>query len=79
MVWASDDPVTEVKETGDCTTLALEICVEMLTSSVLEELLRKYGLFFQSGTEEVWVVDSDHCVRFLGEEEMEGSEADVWH
>ena len=75
VVWASDDRLAEMKETGDPTTLAPEICVEVLSSSnTAEEIREKRELYFESGAEEVWVVDKDDRVRFFGEEEMEESE-----
>ena len=75
VVWSSDDRLAEMRETGDPTTLAPEICVEVLSSSNTEEEIReKRGLYFESGAEEVWVVDKEGRVRFFRQEEIEASE-----
>lgn len=75
VVWASEGRLAEMKETGDPTTLAPEICVEVLSSSnTAEEIREKRELYFESGAEEVWVVDKESRVRFFGQEEMEESE-----
>jgi Uma2 family endonuclease len=64
-----------MKATGDPTTLAPEICVEVLSSSnTAEEIREKRELYFESSTEEVWVVDKEGRVWFFGQEEMEASE-----
>jgi len=41
VVWSSDDRMAEMRETGDPTTLAPEICVEVLSSSNTEEEIRE--------------------------------------
>jgi Uma2 family endonuclease len=75
VIWASEGRLAEMKETGDPTTLAPEICVEVLSSSnTAEEIREKRGLYFESGAEEVWVVGEDGQMRFYGEEELEKSE-----
>lgn len=73
-IWASSDRLTEMKETGDPTTLAPEICIEVLSASnTAGEIREKRELYVESGAEEVWVVDEDDHVRFFGQEEMEES------
>ena len=75
VIWASEGRLAEMKETGDPTTLAPEICVAVLSSSnTVDEIREKRRLYFESGANEVWVVDDDGCVRFFGQEEMEESE-----
>jgi Uma2 family endonuclease len=74
VLWASDDRLAEMKETGDPTTLAPEICIEVLSASnTAGEIREKRELYFESGAEEVWVIDEDDDVRFFGQEEMEES------
>jgi len=75
VVWTSDDRLTEMKQTGDPTTLAPEICVEIMSeSNDWEEMHEKRALYREAGAEEVWVVDADGDVRFFGEEELDQSE-----
>ncbi|MCS3669322.1 Uma2 family endonuclease [Salinibacter ruber] len=64
-----------MKETGDPTTLAPEICVEVMSeSNDWEEMEEKADLYRKAGAEEVWIVDGEEKVHFIAEEEMEGSE-----
>ena len=75
VIWASEGRLDEMKETGDPTTLAPEICVEVLSSSnTVDEIREKRRLYFESGATEVWVVDDDGRVRFFGQDQMEESE-----
>lgn len=75
VVWTSDDRLTEMKETGDPTTLAPEICVEVMSdSNDWEEMHAKRALYREAGAVEVWVVDEDENVRFFGENELGHSE-----
>ena len=75
VIWASARRQAEMEETGDPTTLAPEICVEILSSSnTAEEIREKRALYREAGAEEVWVVDEDGQVRFYGAEEMDRSE-----
>jgi Uma2 family endonuclease len=63
-----------MQETGDPTTLAPEICVEVLSeSNTAEEMEEKRAVYFDAGADEVWLVDLDGQVRFFGEAEMEES------
>lgn len=74
VAWMSDERWGQMQQTGDPSTLAPEICVEVLSSSNTEEEIReKRALHLQAGAEEVWVVE-DGEVRFFGEEERERSE-----
>ncbi|WP_103027139.1 Uma2 family endonuclease [Salinibacter altiplanensis] len=73
-IWASDDRLTEMQETGDPTTLAPEICVEVMSASNdWKEMEHKRALYRAAGAEEVWVVDEEGTVRVFGEEELEQS------
>lgn len=75
VAWASDDRLAEMKETGDPTTLAPKICVEVMSeSNDWEEMNKKRKLYREAGAEEVWIVDEDGDVRFFAEEELENSE-----
>ena len=74
VVWASDDRLDEMKETGDPTTLAPEICVEIMSgANTMSEMHEKCDLYLEAGADEVWIVNQDGRVRFFGEEEMENS------
>ena len=75
MVWASGGRLAEMKQTGDPTTLAPEICIEVMSdSNDFEEMHEKRRLYLEAGAEEVWIVTEDREVRFFAEEEMEHSE-----
>ena len=75
VVWASTGRLGEMKQTGDPTTLAPEICVEVMSdSNDFEEMHEKRRLYLEADAEEVWIVTEDREVRFFGEEEMERSE-----
>ncbi len=75
VVWASSSRIAEMKETGDPTTLAPEICVEVMSeSNDWEEMEEKADLYRKAGAEEVWIVDGEEKVHFIAEEEMERSE-----
>jgi Uma2 family endonuclease len=75
VVWASDDRLVEMKQTGDPTTLAPEICVEVMSdANTMHEMHEKRELYRKAGADEVWIVDQDGQVRFFGEEEQEHSD-----
>lgn len=75
VIWTSANRLKEMKQTGDPTTLAPEICVEIMSeSNDWEEMHDKRALYREAGAEEVWVVDADGHVRFFGEEEMDRSD-----
>ena len=80
VAWASDGRLAEMKETGDPTTLAPEICIEVVPesndwsgSNDWEEMEEKRKLYREAGAEEVWVVDGEGDVRFFADEELEES------
>jgi Uma2 family endonuclease len=63
------------QDTGDPSTLAPEICVEVLSeSNTVEEMTEKRELYREAGAEEVWLVEHDGRIRFFGEKEIEQSE-----
>ena len=75
VIWASDERLYEMDETGDPPTLAPEICVEIMSeSNDLEEMDEKRRLYWEAGAEEVWVVAADGSVRFFADDELERSE-----
>jgi Uma2 family endonuclease len=75
VVWASSERETEMEATGDPSTLAPEICVEVLSPSNTEdEMEAKRRLYRDRGAEEIWIVGEDGRIRFYAEEEMESSE-----
>jgi Uma2 family endonuclease len=75
VVWISPDRRQEMKKTGDPTTLAPEICVEVMSdSNDWEEMEEKRALYREVGAEEVWVVTQDGDVHFFAEEEIDASE-----
>ena len=74
VAWASDGRLAEMKETGDPTTLAPEISIEVTSKfNDWEEMEEKISLYREAGAEEVWVVDEEGDVRFFADEELEES------
>jgi Uma2 family endonuclease len=60
--------------TGDPTTLAPEICIEVLSASnTVDEMKAKRRLYREAGADEVWIVEQDGRVRFFEDEEVEQS------
>ena len=75
VVWMSAGRREEMRETGDPSTLAPEICVEVMSeSNTEEEMQEKRALYRMIGAEEVWIVGEEGEIRFFGEEEREQSE-----
>jgi Uma2 family endonuclease len=61
----------EMEATGDPSTLAPEICVEVMSdSNTAAEMDEKRALYREIGAEEVWVVDEDGHIRFFTDEEQ---------
>jgi len=59
-VWMSSERRARMRATGDPTTLAPEICIEVVsTSNTPEEMAEKRTLYLNAGAEEVWIVDVD--------------------
>jgi Uma2 family endonuclease len=75
VVWTSPERKQEMAETGDPTTLAPEICVEIMSSSnTMEEMTEKRALYREIGAEEIWIVDEDDQIRFFDDDESEASQ-----
>jgi Uma2 family endonuclease len=74
VVWMSPEREREMAATGDPSTLAPELCVEVASASSTEAGLReKRTLYRDVGAEEVWIVSDDGRVRFFGEGDQEAS------
>lgn len=74
VIWSSPERWSQMLETGDPTTLAPEICVEVTSSSNTEEEIEdKRTLYRKAGAEEVWGVDADNRIHFYDGEEIEHS------
>ncbi len=75
VIWTSPTREQEMNETGDPSTMAPEICIEVLSeSNTVEEMREKRALYRDLGAEEVWLVESDGRIRFFREEEIERSQ-----
>jgi len=75
IVWIRPERRNKIGEAGDPTTLAPEICIEVLSeSSTAEEMDEQRALYREAGAQEVWLVKPDGQVRFFGEEEMDESQ-----
>lgn len=75
VVWTSSEREQEMEKTGDPSTLAPEICIEVLSeSNTVEEMEDKRALYRKTGAEEVWLVEDSGRIRFFADEEMEQSE-----
>jgi len=75
VVWMSRARRAEMRETGDPSTRAPEVCVEgMSTSNTEEEMQEKRALYLEIGAEEVWIVDEGGTIRFFKDEEIARSE-----
>lgn len=75
VVWMSPERADAMAATGDPSTLAPEICVEVLSASnTPEEMADKRALYRSIGAEEVWLVTDDGHIRFYRDSEMDGSE-----
>ena len=74
VVWMSAGRRDEMRKTGDPSTLAPEICVEVMSETNTEEEMKgKRQLYRDVGAEEVWIVAEDGTIRFFAEEEREHS------
>jgi Uma2 family endonuclease len=75
VAWINSERRQEMEATGDPTTLAPEICVEVLSeSNTAEEMNEKRALYREAGAQEVWIVESDGRIRFFGDDEQEQSQ-----
>ncbi len=74
VVWMSRERREKMRATGDPSTLAPEVCVEVMsTSNTREEMQKKRALYRTIGAEEIWVVSEDGTIRFYSEEEIDRS------
>lgn len=74
VVWYSPDRGRRMRATGDPSTLAPEICVEVMSdSNTEEEMQAKRRLYREVGAEEVWIVSVDGMIRFFTDDEVEYS------
>jgi len=74
VIWASPEREEAMDATGDPTTLAPEICIEVMSPTNSEEEMQgKRALYRDAGADEVWVVAEDGTVRFFAKEEREQS------
>ena len=75
VVWMSAERRDEMRATGDPSTLAPELCVEVMNeTNTEEEMQAKRALYRKIGAEEVWIVGEEGKIRFFGEEEKEWSD-----
>ena len=66
VVWMSATRWEAMRQTGDPSTLAPEICVEVLSASnTVDELAEKRALYRDAGADEVWLVEPDGRIRFF--------------
>jgi Uma2 family endonuclease len=74
VVWMSPERREKIESSGDPTTRAPEICVEVMSdSNTWEAMNEKRALYLNAGAEEVWIVDADGQVYFFEEERMDES------
>ncbi|MCS3940471.1 Uma2 family endonuclease [Salinibacter ruber] len=79
VIWMSPGRWEHMQETGDPSTLAPEICVEVMPesndweSNDWDEMHSKRTLYLEAGAEEVWVVTEEGAVRFFADEETKAS------
>ena len=74
VVWMSSGRREKMEATGDPSTMAPEICVEVLSeSNTVEEMEDKRALYRDVGAEEVWIVEPDGQIWFFIDEEQEQS------
>lgn len=74
VVWTSDQRLQEMRDTGDPTTLAPELCVEVMSeSNDWDEMDEKRTIYREAGAEEVWIVDRDGTVHFFADEPLDTS------
>jgi len=75
VVWMSEERWETMQQTGDPSTLAPEICVEVLSASnTVKELAGKRALYRETGADEVWLVEPDGHIRFFQASEVDHSE-----
>lgn len=74
VVWMSPERWKQMQATGDPTTLAPEICVEVMSASNTEaEMQEKRRIYRSAGAQEVWIVDGEGQIRFYADDALEAS------
>lgn len=74
VVWMSRERREKMRQTGDPSTLAPELCVEVMSeTNTKEEMQEKRTLYLDIGAEEIWVVSEDGTIQFFEEDEIERS------
>jgi len=74
VVWMSPEREEAMDATGDPSTLAPEICVEILSASNTEaEMAEKRRIYREAGAEEVWLVSEDGDIQFFADDELDRS------
>lgn len=74
VVWMSPERERKMDAMGDPSTIAPEICVEVMSPTNTEaEMETKRGLYRETGADEVWIVEEDGTIRFFAEEELDAS------
>lgn len=64
VAWASRERFAHIKEEIEC-SIAPEVCVEVLSfSNTVGEIDEKRALYFERGTQEVWVCRADGEIHF---------------
>jgi Uma2 family endonuclease len=64
VVWMSPSRREAMDATGDPTTLAPEICVEVMSpTNTRAEMMEKATLYLDAGAKEVWIVEEDGTLR----------------
>ena len=65
-VWVSEERWNAMGADAEASTVAAEICVEVLSrSNTKAEIDEKRGLYFERGAVEVWTCDMDGRIRFF--------------
>lgn len=68
VVWCSDALWRQIKHEAE-SSVAPEICVEVLSSTnTEEEMAEKRRLYFTHGAEEVWICSKDGSMRFFAKD-----------
>lgn len=75
VIWASSSRHRRMDATGDPTTLAPEICVEVMSDADdWDEMHAKREVYREAGVQEVCVIRDDGRMHFFRDEEVEISE-----
>ncbi|PSQ96931.1 MAG: Uma2 family endonuclease [Bacteroidetes bacterium SW_9_63_38] len=75
VVWASDERLSRITDSGDPPTIAPEICIEVMSeSNNWDEMHQKRTLYREAGADEVWIVDRDGQIHFFQDEERDRSD-----